>query len=168
MRRRGVTLMEMMVVLVVDAALAGMALLVLGTAVRYQSDAGQEMQCRASYTRLAEQFRADVHAATGCQALDNSRGCQLSGADGRRIEYRLEGEQVMRTVRDHEQLVARDAFALPPGARPAVDLPAAATGLVRLRVATGKPAGVGQGRLNWCIEAALVPHANMAVEESRP
>jgi prepilin-type N-terminal cleavage/methylation domain-containing protein len=168
MRWHGFTLMEMMVVLVVDAALAGMALLVLVTAMRYQSDAGQETQCRASFTRLAEQFRADVHAAEGCQASDDSRGCQFRSAGGRRIEYRLEGEQVMRTVREHERFVARDAFALPPGARPAIDLPAAATGMVRLRVAAGKPAGAGQGRLNWCIEAALAPHAHWVVEESRP
>jgi len=156
------TLMEMLVVLVVDATLTGIALAVLLTATHFQSEAGRETQCRASHARLAERFRADVHAATDCRALDDARGCRLSGAGGRRIEYRLEGPRVVRSVHEGQRLVARDAFALPPGAEPALELPAAATGLVRLRIATGDSGPP------WRVEACFAPRPNLAVEESRP
>jgi hypothetical protein len=153
--------MEMLVVLLVDATLTGVALLVLLTVIRYQSGVDRESQCHATHTRLAERFRADVHAATGCQALgEPARGCRLSGASGRRIEYRLPGDRVVRTVFEHERLVERDVFALPPGAQAALELPAVAPGLVRLRVARIEP--------RWSIEANLAPRPSLAIEESRP
>jgi hypothetical protein len=153
--------MEMLVVLLVDATLAGVALLVLLTVIRYQSGVDRESRCRATHTRLAERFRADVHAATGCQALgEPPRGCRLSGPSGRRIEYRLPGDRVARTVYERERLVERDVFALPPGAQAALELPAVAPGVVRLRVTLIGP--------QWNIEAIVAPRPSLAIEESQP
>ena len=161
MRRPGMTLMEMLVVLVVDATLTGVALAVLLTATHYQSEAGRETQCRATHARLAEQFRADVHAASDCRALDDSRGCRLSAGGGRRIEYRLQGPRVVRSVHEGRRLVERDTFALPADAQPALELPAAA-GVVRLLVATDRSGPP------WRVEACFAPRRNLVVEESRP
>jgi prepilin-type N-terminal cleavage/methylation domain-containing protein len=169
MRRRGFTLLETMVVMIIDAGLAGIALLALCTVIHYRADVDREIQCHAGRTRLAERFRADAHAAAGCQPLGQpGRGCRFTGGSGRRVEYRLDGNRVERTVYLRERLVEHDTFALAEGARPALELPAAVPGVVRLRVTAAEQPGAATSAAPWSVEATLAPSEDRTVEESPP
>ena len=169
MKRRGILLVETMLVLLLDGILVALALLVLQSVLRCRSDVEEEMQSRATRTRLARSFRADVHLAVDCQTLDApQRGCGLVAENGRRIEYRFEDHLVVRMVREREKLVEQDLFQLPRNARARLELPAVTTTVVRLRVDAAESSAESNRPCSWCIEAARTVERQPIIGESQP
>ena len=73
-------------------------------------------------------------------------GLELLPDPEHKIEYRLQGKELIRTERQTEKVLLRESFALPPGAAVSMGIAETAPGLVTLRIATpvlpdGQPAG---------------------------
>jgi prepilin-type N-terminal cleavage/methylation domain-containing protein len=122
-RRRGFTLIEMLVVIVVSTALAGCAVLLL-YALRTNHDVGRKHleYCR-TINRLAEQFRADVHSMQKTAAQDKETGIDLlpaksgDGSNITAIRYEFLEDRIDRSQLRGDELVSLESYMLGPDKR---------------------------------------------------
>lgn len=112
-RRRGVTLIEMLVVLTVLSVLIGLCAVTIQMLMRVGADAQSRRSAAAAIGRLAEQFRADVHASREAEVRPPS-GLRLKTGAGATIEYRFQGGRVSRveTTGGPEAVARHEAFDL--------------------------------------------------------
>lgn len=141
-RRRGHSLIEMLVVIGTGGALMGIAVGLLAMLMRLDQDSRDQLRQRTAVHRLADQFRRDVHAADGfaVQSPPGKEGTtpawQLPLEAGRVVEYRAEPGELLRTEREGDQVLRRESFRLPAGAAVSIDLAGeAAPDIVSLRIA---------------------------------
>lgn len=87
-RRRGVTLVEMTVMMTAVAVMLGTCALMLGLAMRLQSDALDAFGRSETLDRLASRFRDDAHSARS--AAVDGRTLRLTGEADRSVEYRVD------------------------------------------------------------------------------
>ncbi len=82
MKRRGKSLVEMLVVITLLGGLIGTSGTVIHRLMRAERAVSADLVLQRSVTELAEQFRADVHAATQATLLDEGNGLRLTLSAG--------------------------------------------------------------------------------------
>jgi prepilin-type N-terminal cleavage/methylation domain-containing protein len=127
--RRGVTLVELVVVVTVMTFLLGLAAMVTHTLFRSQRSIRAEMLWRRSAARLSLKFREDAHAAnqaklTSADGAARPPRVTLVFSPEHRVEYRTlaETSQIERVVIRGGAAVGRDTYCLPNGARATLEL----------------------------------------------
>jgi prepilin-type N-terminal cleavage/methylation domain-containing protein len=115
-RRRGLFLIEMLIVMTVGSALAGIAVLML-YALMLSHDAGREHleNCR-SISRLAEQFRGDVHSMqkTSADGIETEIELLPEAASDAKVRYQCLDGRVDRSELQGEKTVRQESYMLGP------------------------------------------------------
>lgn len=110
--RRGVTLVEAMVMMTAVAAMLGTVALMLGLTMRLQDESLAAFGRSETFDRLAARFREDVHASRSA-AIDG-RTLRLGPEAGRTVEYRVgEAGDLSRVVVEGGKDAAREPFRIP-------------------------------------------------------
>ena len=143
--RRGFTLVELLIVLS-----AATALLMVATSVLYllkEADVStrQRLAFQRSVTRLARQFREDVHRAGAIERLPkqpnspNIATWRLAMEGGAAVNYEL-GAGSLRRVLIADATNTHEDFRLPPGTKASIEGPAAETPWATFRIDVTNPA----------------------------
>ncbi len=138
--RRGVSLIEMGVMMSLASTLVGISVGLLYVLIRAEGRARNDVRCGIALGRPADQFRDDVHAATDGSVSD-AEGLQLHvNKTPVTVVYHIEPGYVTRTRRDGEEVRQRESFALPRGAVVSLAIDVAATPpIAALVIAPGDP-----------------------------
>ena len=116
--RRGVTIIEVIVLMTGVAAMLGLSVILLQLLMKLDADSRSRFDAAASLARLARQFRHDVHAAGSVRLVEQpaSKAAVLridSGPD-RAIDYRVKGEdRIVRVETGKGTEVRRESFLVP-------------------------------------------------------
>jgi prepilin-type N-terminal cleavage/methylation domain-containing protein len=108
--RRGMTLIEMLVVVTGAAVMLGLCVVTLQLLLRLETDARAKLTATSAIDRLAGEFRADVHAATEAKP-----GLLLTIAPTRLVSYKPTMAGLIRTETEAGKTVRRDEFSLGSG-----------------------------------------------------
>jgi type II secretory pathway component PulJ len=93
--RRGVTLIEVIVLMTGVAAMLGLTVLMLQLLLKLDGDSRARFDRAGTLARLAEQFRRDVHAAAAARLVEEpSRPAvlRIEQEPGRAIDYQVKGQ----------------------------------------------------------------------------
>jgi len=117
-RRRGISMIEMMVMMTAVFVLLGMTVIVLQLMMRLDADGRGRLERAGSIGRLSRQFRSDVHAASEVEvvASDAKRpaGLRMTPERNRTIDYQAQGDGRLSRVETVGGKVAhRETFILP-------------------------------------------------------
>ena len=123
-RRKGFSLVEVMVAMAVGSVLMAIVVGLLYTLMETDRTSREHLRLRIAAARLADQFRRDAHAAVGLTgppdvAEDGAEVLpvwELELPPDRVVEYRVEGHSLLRTERAGGEVVKREWFGLPPHA----------------------------------------------------
>ncbi len=119
-RPRGVTLIEMMVVVSVLSVLIGLCAVTIQLLMKVGADAHSRREAASALGRLAEQFRADAHAAESAEIRPPS-GLRLMANRGTVIEYAARDGRVTRTQTGAGPTPRHETFDLGPDGTLAFD-----------------------------------------------
>jgi prepilin-type N-terminal cleavage/methylation domain-containing protein len=120
--RRGYTLIELMLVIVLVSLVLGSVAALLGGAFRANRTMQNHRSAMHAVQRLAEQFREDIHGAASVEAVDQKLAINLP--EEKIAVYELKQNIVERTVTSAGKVVHRDGFDLPPGGTAVFETPA--------------------------------------------
>jgi type II secretory pathway pseudopilin PulG len=164
---RGTTLVELLVVITLISGAMGLCALTLTALFRTEQQLRQDGEQQVAAARLADQWRADAHAAL---ALTTEKECVFTLPAGRSIRYAADGAAIRREVTEKGSAVHRDSFVLPRDAATAF---AAASRdgrefavLTVRQTGPGRPSGVPVREM--AIEAVVNLHATAAQAEVKP
>jgi prepilin-type N-terminal cleavage/methylation domain-containing protein len=118
--RRGVTLIEMLVVMTVLAVLLGLCALTIQLLLRVGSDAQSRRSAASALGRLSAQFREDVHACDGAE-VRHTAGLRLSRDRGVVITYEARDGRVDRVEAIAGQARRHESYDLGRGAAAAFE-----------------------------------------------
>jgi type II secretory pathway pseudopilin PulG len=124
-RRRGWTLLEAIAALTVGSTIFGIAVQLLALTMHAAEGARDRATSAGATARLAERFRADVHAAREIvvpQSKDNMTRWTVKLSADERIEYELRDGSLQWTKYVGDAVRARDALALPQDTAPRLEL----------------------------------------------
>ncbi len=118
LRRRAVTLIEMIVVVAVMSIVLGTLSVTLAAVMRAERNNRDELNQFQNLSLLSRQLRIDTHHATAAKLIrstesDAVEGVELVQADGRAVQYILDTPNVHRTDRQGEAMVHRETFVMP-------------------------------------------------------
>ena len=129
-KRRGYTLIEMVMIAVLSAFVLGTAIAATAMVTGLSTITGREVDFYRELGRLANAFRDDVHRATevtvkSAETLVGSNPggtviCEMKLGDGRVARY-LTQNGLVREVRQDNKLMAREGFELDRGQRVRVE-----------------------------------------------
>ena len=108
--RRGMTLIELAVVITLQATLLGVAVALIGRLLEADREHRDDVQALSSLHLLAEQFRRDVHLATRAMQGEDSLDLQWPG--DLQVRYEFNDARVSRVERREESVVRREVFRL--------------------------------------------------------
>jgi hypothetical protein len=115
--RRGISIIETIVLMTAVAAMLGLCVLMLQMLMKLDGDSRARMAGTNALGRLAEQFRADVHAAKSGRVERpklGQAGLRLESGPDRTVEYRSDGASALiRLESDHGKLVRRERYEIP-------------------------------------------------------
>jgi prepilin-type N-terminal cleavage/methylation domain-containing protein len=115
-RRRGFTLIEVIVVMMAGALVLGLCVGLIHLLVGLDRAGRAHMNERTAVARLAQTFRDDVRAAVAAEPAAGAGGpgrrLVLKRPDGREVEYLVEEGAVLRAEREGEKVRHRDTFRL--------------------------------------------------------
>lgn len=162
-RRSGFMLIELLVVITVGSVMMGIAVGLLYTLMQMDGKSRESTQDLSGIARLAEQFRADVHAASAWMPLEQPSqgagypGWKLQCTGDREIEYHAKQGTLYRTETAGGQARSRESYHLPAGTVVAIQSPepAAVPGLLCLDIVPDRSLPVNAGARPRCIEAVL-------------
>jgi hypothetical protein len=112
---RGFTLIEMVAIITISAALAGIAVVLLQVLLTGQRAAKAAQEHAAIFRRLADDFRRDVHAAREAEPGESAltlRGFS-PGSGGRRVRYEIHANEVLRCEEGENGPDRRESYFLP-------------------------------------------------------
>lgn len=109
--RRGISLIEMMVVISSLAILLGLSAVMIQLLLRLGSDAQARRSAAASLGRLAEQFRADVHASEAAE-IRPAAGLRLKLDRDVVVDYELRTGRIARVESTGGQAVRHESYVL--------------------------------------------------------
>jgi hypothetical protein len=112
--RRGVSLLEMLVVITGLSVLMGTCAVTIQLLLRVSSDAQSRRSASATLGRLAEQFREDVHGCDAAQ-LGPSAGVRLSRGPRGAISYTAHDGRVERVESTGGEANRRETYVLGKG-----------------------------------------------------
>ncbi|MEN6493566.1 MAG: type II secretion system protein [Thermoguttaceae bacterium] len=119
-RRSGYMLVELLVVIAIGSVMLGMAVSLLYALMRLDRENRAQAHQFASFARLAEQFRDDVHTARdwpGPQGDAPQKATapswKLQCAGGREVQYHAERGGLLRTEVSDGQIRKRELYRLP-------------------------------------------------------
>jgi prepilin-type N-terminal cleavage/methylation domain-containing protein len=111
--RRAFTLIEMITVIAVGAALTGIAVSLLLVLYRADRNGRAHAAAAQSLQQLAEQFRRDVHAATDVTANEKTpQQWQIDMPGGVVVRYALAADGVAREEKAGEKVVRHESYRL--------------------------------------------------------
>ena len=115
MLRRGVSLIEMLVVIAVSTVLLGVAVSVLNLLMRAERSGREHVNRTATVARLADQFRSDVRAALRPIAADGTakNQWQFVLTTDRAVTYRALPKEIERREQIGGKLVRQESYVLP-------------------------------------------------------
>ena len=150
MRRRGIMLLEMGVAMTAAAVLLYGAVFIFTSFQRIDRTARERVQLTRELVRMAEQFRADVHAAREIEETGDipSAGTKplvrLSGDKMAHVEYTVgENGQLVRIAYEAGKIVDRDVFDIGAGAKFSIGVRRERASLATL-VVTNSPEASGE------------------------
>ena len=174
-KRGGYTLVELIAVISVNAAMMAVAVGLLGTLLRTERQGQHHYERTNALVRLAEQFREDAATSRAAVVAAEASGpgdelqtaastdvLRLQAGD-RRIDYLRDGPRVRRIEYDGKNVARREAYTLAElsDARFAVS----EDKLLSLRMKFGADASVPQG--DWQIDAQMARDWRFAQEEEQ-
>ncbi len=112
---RGFSLIEAIVAMVVGSTIFGISVELLTLATQETSSSRDQSLSAATVSRLAEQFRGNVHAAEAVSQTKKGNGQNLwtlKMPEDKRVEYEPRADGLRRTEFRGDKVHARDAFAL--------------------------------------------------------
>lgn len=113
----GWTLIELLATMALLTAMTGISAKILTTLLRSERNGTEHVARLVTVSRLARQFRADVHAAIDLQvSADNPQQplVRITGKDQRKIQYEIQPRGILRTEQRPAQPVAsHDPLRLP-------------------------------------------------------
>lgn len=142
--RRGFTLVELLIVLSVAAAMLLVATSVLYLLKQAQVNTRQRLAVQRSVTRLARQFREDVHRAGAMERLPDTPNSpnvviwSLAMEAGGTVNYEI-GAGSLRRVQTEKASKLHEDFRLPPGTEASMVGPAAETPWATFRLNVTDP-----------------------------
>ncbi len=111
-RRRGITLIEVMVLMTAVAVMLGMTVIVLQLAMKLDADGRGRLERSTALGRLSRRFRADVHAAATIEA--EKSGLKIETRPGRSITYEVPGDgEIARVDTVDGKVAARETYLVP-------------------------------------------------------
>lgn len=115
-RRRGISLIEMLTVMTGCAALLSLSAVLLHRSMRWQEQSRYFFAVERAALRLAEQFREDVHQAEAVELdearLDDDSFVQLQLADEEAVAYRRQGAAIVRVLSRAGEVKATERYTL--------------------------------------------------------
>ena len=113
--RRGVSLIEMLVVITTGTIIVGLVVGMLRTLMVAHRASERHLVRSEAVGRLCESFRSDVRSAASaeCVEADGAIRLELTGDDGRQIVFRAADQAVIRTEQAQGAEVRREKFAMP-------------------------------------------------------
>jgi len=117
-RRRGVTILETIVLMTAVAAMLGLCVLMLQLLFKLDGQSRARLDGAATLARLARQFRQDVHAARGASLIDQPAprpaSLRIEPAMDGAIGYEIKGDgTVVRTEARKGAQVRRESYQIP-------------------------------------------------------
>jgi type II secretory pathway component PulJ len=117
-RRRGITIIETIVLMTAVAAMLGLCVVMLQLLMRLSADSRTRLDGATSLDRLARQFRRDVHEAGAARQLERPAakllGLRLEPGPRHTVEYQLmENGKIARVETRNENLVRREIYDIP-------------------------------------------------------
>jgi hypothetical protein len=115
--RRGITIIEVIVVMTGVAALLGLSVVLLQLLMKLDGEARGQFQGAVALERLAHQFRQDVHGSTAARlekpAGANTEDLRLEPGPDRSVEYQPRGEAILRIETQKGKVVRRETYSIP-------------------------------------------------------
>jgi hypothetical protein len=111
----GHTLVELLIAMVMGAAILSIAGTLVARMIASNSAAGEHLRGVVALSALGQQFRRDVHATTSAVAGDEDDQpprLTLNLADGSRVEYEALAAGLLRAQKSDAQSQRRELFAL--------------------------------------------------------
>ena len=150
-RRNGYSLIEMTVVITTGAAMMANAVGLVGSMLRLDRHCRDYAHQRGALSRLADQFRRDVHAAVSFKTVDAPAGAgqpawQLQLTPKQTVEYRVRAGELVRTEHVEGKIRSTESYRLPAHTTVAIQLDERAKPpVVSLRLAADgqQPAALG-------------------------
>ena len=154
-RRCGVSLVELLVVMTMLAALLSCTTITLFRLLRAQSAGGRVLAESLTMSRLGRDLRRDAHAATRAELAGPMEIRQLTfiDANGEATTYTLGVEGVLRAAQSADGTALREEYRL-GGARCELQL-VDAERLVRLAIRQPRPPETGAGAVRAGMPSAL-------------
>ena len=124
-RRHGWTLLEAIAALTIGSTVFGIAVQLLSLTMHAAEGARDRVASAGAVARLAERFRADIHAAREIvvpQSKDNVARWTVKLSANERIEYEMRDGSLQWTKYVGGAVKARDTFALPQDTAPRLEL----------------------------------------------
>ena len=115
-RRAGWTLIEMLLTVTVMSALTGVAVKTMGAMLRSERNGAEHVARLTGLSRLARQFRADVHDATSVELKSSEKPnllLLLTLDDTHQIQYDVYPTGLQRTARSPNQPPKTEFWRLP-------------------------------------------------------
>ena len=137
-RSRGTTLVELLVVISVCSVIMSASGVLLHGMYRADKETRQAIAADASVARFSLQFRRDAHASDEVslvtEASGKTTGILFRAAGRPSTEYRWQGSEVVRTVKESDKTVHRDSFRFGPGTSVTWQLPPSGSQLVAVQI----------------------------------
>jgi hypothetical protein len=116
--RRGVTIIETIVLMTGVAAMLGLAVILLQLLMKLDGESRARFDASASLARLARQFRHDVHATGSVRLIEPQPSkppvLRIDPAPDRTIEYQVRGDdKILRVEKNKGADVRRESFLVP-------------------------------------------------------
>lgn len=117
--RRGASLIEMLVVISTMSVIMTVAATTILWLLRSEASGAKAVAASAGFSRLATDFRRDVHSATGAEMQPQQEG----GVQGltlrlpltQRIHYEAQANHIVRKQHVGDQIRSTDTYSLPAG-----------------------------------------------------
>ena len=122
-RRQGHTLVEMIAAMAAGAVLSAVAIALIVILLRSAGVARDHIRKSAVESRLAEQFRRDVHAADSIDIEDSGLAWTLTLGPKHTVDYRIDANWLERSEKGDPDIARRETYVLPPDHTATLQMP---------------------------------------------
>ncbi len=115
-QRRGVTLVEMLVVISTMSVIMGLGITTIFLMMRAEGSGAKTLVDSMTYARMANSFRQDVHAAHDVQLVADAadkHSLSLRMSQTEQVTYQIDDENVVRIAKTNDKVDHLEQFRLP-------------------------------------------------------